>query len=67
VADLDAIDMGPLVRWLPDVPSRTYTGLQRYTKSCLEVMTMASPLKKGLGMTRCYIPNVIVPEAARLG
>jgi hypothetical protein len=37
----------PLVSWLPDVLSRTYTRLQRYTKSCLEVMTMASAPENG--------------------
>jgi hypothetical protein len=49
VAAVDAIDTGPLMSWLPDVPSQTYTGLQRYMKSCREVMTMDTPLKKGLG------------------
>jgi hypothetical protein len=43
MAGLDAIDTSPLVSWLPDVPSQTYAGFQRYTKSCVVVMTMASP------------------------
>jgi hypothetical protein len=43
VAELEATDTGPLVSWLPDVPSQSYIRLQRYTKGCLEVMTMASP------------------------
>jgi hypothetical protein len=36
------------VSWLPDGLFQMYTGLQQYKKRCLEVMTMASPLKKGL-------------------
>jgi hypothetical protein len=47
VAKLDATDTGPLLSWHPDVLSQTYTGLQRYMKGCLEVMTLASPLKLG--------------------
>jgi hypothetical protein len=43
VAELEAIDTGSIMSWLPDVLSQTYTELQWYMKSCLEVMTMASP------------------------
>jgi hypothetical protein len=43
LAGLDAIHMGPLMSYLSNVLSQTYNGLQRYTKTCLEVMTMASP------------------------
>jgi hypothetical protein len=70
VADLDAIDMIPLMSWLPDVLSQMYTGLQWYMKSCLEVMTMASPpapKNRALGKTRHYILNIMVPKAARPG
>ena len=45
VPDWDAIDMVPLVSWLPDVPSQTYTGvgLQPGTISCLIVLTVSLP------------------------
>jgi hypothetical protein len=44
MVELEAIDTTPLISWLPYVLSQTYTGLQRYMKTCLEVMTVASPL-----------------------
>jgi hypothetical protein len=44
MVELEAIDTAPLISWLPYVLSQTYTGLQRYMKTCLEVMTVASPL-----------------------
>jgi hypothetical protein len=66
VADFDAVDTGPLMSWLPGVPSQTYTGLEQYMKSCLEVMTMASPENRDSGKAR-YILNVMVPKATRLG
>jgi hypothetical protein len=68
VTDLDTIDMTPLVSWLRDVPSQTYTGLQWYMTSYLEVLTVVSPPEnRALGKTRRYVPNVMVPEAARPG
>jgi hypothetical protein len=52
VAGLDVIDTGALVSWLLDVLSQTYTRLQCYRKSCLDVMTIASPSEnRGSGMT----------------
>ena len=69
--DLHGIGTVPLVSWLPDVPSKMYTGLQPGTKSCLIVLIVSLrslPMCSGFGyMTRCYVPNVTVPEAARLG
>jgi hypothetical protein len=46
VAYLDAIDTGPLVSRRPDVLSQMYIGSQRYMKSCLVVIIMASPAEK---------------------
>ena len=62
------MDTTPLLSLLPDVPSQTYTGLQQYTASFLEVIAVASPPENGAsGKTLHYVPDIMVPEAARPG